>query len=33
MMYSPETVTRARMVGHGLVIIGALFVCGWQGVA
>lgn len=30
-MYSPESVTRARHVAHGLVIVGALFMCGWQG--
>lgn len=33
MMYSPESVARARHVAHGLVIVGALFLCGWQGVA
>jgi len=30
-MYSPESVTRARHVAHGLVIVGTLFLCGWQG--
>lgn len=33
MMYSPESVNRARHVAHGLVIIGSLFLCGWQGAA
>lgn len=33
MMHSPESINRARLVGHGLVLIGSLFLCGWQGVA
>ncbi len=31
MMYSPESVIRARRVGEALALVGAMFLCGWQG--
>lgn len=33
MMYSPESVTRARRVGEALALLGVMFLCSWQGVA
>lgn len=32
-MAAPESVARARLVGHGLVIVGALFACCYVGPA